>query len=255
MVKVCIDPGHGGTDRHNKGPTNYIEADGMLQLSKYLKEELEKNQIFNVVLTRNIDKTMNFAQRVDVARRHNADLLLSQHSNAGGGTGPEVFYSLRQPDNRAFAQALSYAIAEATGKRDRGAKTRESSTRPGYDYYTLIYTAVARYIPHVFIVENLFHDNAEEEKILKSEQGLRTIAKAQATVIRQFFGVEETQDPVHELEELLNRMGGLTVFAARLKNEVDDEYIKARLNMVVIYASQVEVRLSEIVDLMKKRSG
>jgi len=35
--KVEIDPGHGGKDRANRGPTGYIEADGVLQMSMLLE--------------------------------------------------------------------------------------------------------------------------------------------------------------------------------------------------------------------------
>jgi N-acetylmuramoyl-L-alanine amidase len=32
--KGAIDPGHGGHDRCNRGPSGYVEADGVLKISK-----------------------------------------------------------------------------------------------------------------------------------------------------------------------------------------------------------------------------
>jgi N-acetylmuramoyl-L-alanine amidase len=107
MIKVCIDAGHGGTDRFNTGKAGYVEADGMLALSYHLKRELLQTGYFDVAMTRTRDEYMSLTERAQITAGSKCDVLLSQHSNAGGGYGAEVFYSLRQPQNKDFAYKLS----------------------------------------------------------------------------------------------------------------------------------------------------
>ena len=186
-IKICIDAGHGGRDRANRGFSGeYIEADGMLALSKYLRDELVARG-FLVKLTRESDKTLGLRERARIAHEFGADLFISQHSNAGGGHGVEVFYSVDQPENRELASEMSRSIASALNVHNRGAKTKESTKHLGEDFFAVIDEAEDLKIPHVLLIENLFHDNAKEEKILLNDKKLRKIAQVQAEVIIDFF--------------------------------------------------------------------
>ena len=40
MKRIVIDAGHGGSDRANRGPTGYVEADGVLDISLKLRKIL-----------------------------------------------------------------------------------------------------------------------------------------------------------------------------------------------------------------------
>jgi N-acetylmuramoyl-L-alanine amidase len=197
MIKVCIDPGHGGQDRNNRGPSGYIEADGVLKISRFLKEELEASGQFTVILTRDGDATLSLTQRGRLAASNKVDLFISQHTNAGPATagGTEVFYSVDLPGDREFAERLSMAVASVLGIKNRGAKVRESTTYRGEDYYTVIDTAQDGGVPHVLLIESAFHSNPEEEKLLLNDEVLRKIAKAQAEVIYDFFDITKGENP------------------------------------------------------------
>ncbi|TDT63436.1 N-acetylmuramoyl-L-alanine amidase [Fonticella tunisiensis] len=195
MFKVCIDPGHGGSDRSNRGPSCYVEADGVLAISKYLKEELESTGQFQAILTRDRDKTLTLTERGRIAARNKVDLFISQHTNAGpkGAGGTEVYYSVDIPGDRELAAKLSAAVAQVLGIQDRGAKTSESTRYPGEDYYTVIDKAQDGGVPHVLLIESAFHSNPDEERLLLQDENLRKIAQAQAKVICEFFGVQYSQ--------------------------------------------------------------
>lgn len=47
-IKVAIRAGHGGADRSNVGPYDYVEADGNLMFALFLEEFLEKDNRFEV---------------------------------------------------------------------------------------------------------------------------------------------------------------------------------------------------------------
>lgn len=195
MYKITIDPGHGGTDRANRGPTGYVEADGVLAISKYLKAELLKTGQFEVQLTRETDATVALAARATVAVNMKADLFISEHTNASGKVpnttvrGCEVYESVDLADE-SLAGKLAVAVAAALGIPSLGAKSRESVNYPGEDYYTVVDVAQDGGVPHVLLCESAFHDNALDEALLKVDANLKKIAVAQAKVICDFFKVQ-----------------------------------------------------------------
>ena len=192
MFKIVIDPGHGGTERSNVGPTGYVEADAALKISKYLKAFLEAEyKDVLVYLTRTTDTTVSLTARGRCAAAYKADLFISEHSNAGGGTGVEALYSVDIPADKALAAELSKSIADLFGVKDRGAKSRESTAEAGEDYYTVIDAAQDGGVKHIVLIENLFHDNAKEEAILKDDNNLLKIAQTQGAVIGKYFRLEK----------------------------------------------------------------
>jgi N-acetylmuramoyl-L-alanine amidase len=205
MIKICIDPGHGGSDRANKGPTGYVEADGNLAAARYLKEELETTGAFSVRLTRAFDETVGLRFRADIGYSIGADLFLSIHSNAHNGVakGPECFYSVDLPGDKVLAAKMTASIAKLFNTTDRGAKVRAADpARPGQsgatktnpeDFYAVIDQAQDRGIPHVLLIETLFHDNPVEEAILKEPRNLKLIARALAIVICEHYNVKYGQ--------------------------------------------------------------
>jgi len=194
MYKIMIDPGHGGKDKSNTGPTGYIEADGVLDISLKLRDELLKTGAFQVKLTRESDVYIEVRERGRMAALWGADLFVSEHTNASGipnntsVRGTEVYSSVDLQDD-ALAAEMSKAIAEAIGTKNRGAKKRESTIYPDEDYYGVIDAAVDGGVLHVLLVENAFHDNRKDEDLLKDPDKRLAIAKAQANVISEFFGV------------------------------------------------------------------
>ena len=190
-IRVVIDPGHGGEDRWNRGPTSYIEADGVLRIAKFLKEELENTGHFEVKLTREHDGTLSRKQRAQIARDFKADLFISEHTNAFNGTakGTEVFYSVKRPQDLALATKMSRAIAGHFQTNNRGAKTRAASS--GEDYYGILYFGSLYHIPSILLVESLFHDHIKEEQILLQDHNLRNLAKVQGEVIKTYYGIKD----------------------------------------------------------------
>lgn len=186
--KVMIDPGH-APGNVNRGPTGYYEYQGAWKLSNYLKKELTKRGV-QADLTRTENQDPTLAQRGSKAK--NYDLFISEHSNAFNGKvrGVEVFYSLRRPGDKVHAETLSKAISTLMNNPTRGAKTKQYPNKPGVDYYGVIRAAASVGCPHIFLVENGFHDNPQDEAWLKSNQNLRALAKVQTDIICSILGVK-----------------------------------------------------------------
>ncbi len=189
--KVMIDPGH-APGNVNRGPTVYYEYQGMWKLSNYLRQALVSRGV-QADLTRTQNQDPSLAARGAKAKGY--DMFISEHSNAwkGDARGVEVYYSLKRSGDRKHAQALSKAASGIMGNPNRGAKTRQYPNKPGVDYYGVIRSAVATGCKHVFLIENGFHDNRQDEAWLKKDQNLRALAEVQAKTICNILGVQATK--------------------------------------------------------------
>ncbi len=92
---VAIDAGHGGEDPGAIGYRRLQEADITLAIAKKLKAQLDIMPGVSAVLTRAGDYFIPLRNRVDLARRYQADLLISIHCNASRdreATGTEIYF-------------------------------------------------------------------------------------------------------------------------------------------------------------------
>jgi N-acetylmuramoyl-L-alanine amidase len=199
VVKIFLDPGHGGQDRNNKGPTGYVEADAMLILCKKIKKELmaasdaSKDVKLEVKLSRETDVTIGVRERALMAAQWGAFIAISEHSNATGksiNTNTDEVHVYESVDllDEIFARDMAVAIGNVLGVKGKNLSW-ESEKYPGEDYLGFIDAAQDAGIPHVLLVENSFHDNPIIEAKLKREEVLDTIAKAQAAAICKKVGV------------------------------------------------------------------
>ena len=90
MIKVFIDPGHGGSDWGASG-NGLKEKDLTLAIARKIQFYLLKYKDVEVKLSRTKDMTLSLKQRTDMANKWGADFLYSVHINAGGGEGYEDF--------------------------------------------------------------------------------------------------------------------------------------------------------------------
>lgn len=81
-IIVTIDPGHGGEDPGALGPGRVREKDIVLAISKELQTLVNNKKGFSARLTRTGDYYIGLRKRTSIARKHNADLLVSVHADA-----------------------------------------------------------------------------------------------------------------------------------------------------------------------------
>jgi N-acetylmuramoyl-L-alanine amidase len=79
---IVIDPGHGGKDPGAMGQGVH-EKDLTLAAARALKRRLERDGRYVVVMTRSSDVFVPLEERVEIARRADADLFISLHADAG----------------------------------------------------------------------------------------------------------------------------------------------------------------------------
>ena len=79
---IVIDPGHGGRDPGAIGDNGTQEKEITLDVAIKLKKRLSALHGFNVLLTRETDRTLSLAERVDFAKANSADIFISIHVNS-----------------------------------------------------------------------------------------------------------------------------------------------------------------------------
>lgn len=92
--RVVIDPGHGGTDPGALGRTGVTEKQLTLQLSQAVASRLRASG-YEVLLTREDDRTVSLQERTDFANDVHADLFISIHINSARNRrlrGFETYY-------------------------------------------------------------------------------------------------------------------------------------------------------------------
>ena len=81
-ITIAVDPGHGGEDPGAIGRRGTREKNVVLAISRRLKRMLDADRNVRVMLTRNDDFYVPLADRVQKARRVEADLFVSIHADA-----------------------------------------------------------------------------------------------------------------------------------------------------------------------------
>ena len=84
-VIVIIDPGHGGHDPGAIGNNQGLkEKNVVLAIAKTLQQELNQSSGIKAILTRNTDEYIALRERLEIARKYDADLFISIHADAFG---------------------------------------------------------------------------------------------------------------------------------------------------------------------------
>ena len=214
---VCLDAGHYG--KYNRSPAvkSYYESDMAWKLHLLLKGELESYDIEVMTTRKNKDKDLGLNARGRASE--DSDLLLSLHSNAvGSGINESVdyvaVYHLYEDAgtdvddmSKELAQLIAPVIADTMGVK-QGAKvlTRRGSgdhNRDGVlndNYYSVLNGCRLVGTPGL-ILEHSFHTNTQATKWLLDDANLKKLAKAEAAVVADYFGMTEQKAPEKEKTE------------------------------------------------------
>lgn len=178
--KVAIDVGHGPGDPGGVGPTGLAEEEAAYRLAARLAGELRARGAEPVML-RSPDENPSAAERVDRAKKSNADALLSLHLNShedASAEGSSSYYfgrlgSVSVP-GKALAELIQEELSDWTGVRD-------GRTHP-------MSFPLLRETPMPAVqVEPCFITNPKEERLLAEEPFQAEVARALVRALERFF--------------------------------------------------------------------
>ncbi|AYF84875.1 N-acetylmuramoyl-L-alanine amidase [Bacillus thuringiensis] len=127
MIKIFIDPGHGGKDS-GASSNNLVEKNWTLEVSKLINQNL-RNYNCDVKMSRVSDVYVELSERARQANLWNANIFISIHVNAGGGTGFESYRYLKTDDETLQMHTIVHQNImkqiSVYEMKDRGMKTAD----------------------------------------------------------------------------------------------------------------------------------
>ena len=180
---VIIDAGHGGVDSGARG-SDMLEKDYNLLISKYMYDRFRELGV-PVYLTRDSDVTLEPKNRTNrilsfFGNDPNA-IVISNHLNAGGGTGAEVIYALRNDSK--LANSILNNIGN-TGQSTRRVFQRRLPFDSTKDYYYIL-RDTGKTEP--LIVEYGFIDNDKDLTFLKDNY--KNLAEAVIKAVLEYKNI------------------------------------------------------------------
>lgn len=183
MGKICFIVGHGESKNGGYDPGavsgGYHEFKIAREIAKYAQAYYNANYNEECDLM-NYDGKLYLTERIEAVNKSNYDFIAEFHLNAGGGTGTECYYSNGDLTGKKHAIAISTAIAEALGIKNRGDKVKLNSS--GKDYFGIIRQTK----PTAVLIETAFidtvSDRSEIDTVAEQKECGIAIAKAIAKV-------------------------------------------------------------------------
>ncbi len=180
--KVIVDAGHGGSDSGATG-NGLREKDLTLKIAQKINQNLLNNYVVQTKMTRTSDVYISLNQRTNMANSWGANLFLSVHINAAGGSGYEDYIH----DKNATSEDIKVQnevnkeiskVLEEYGKNNRGKKKA--------NFHVLRESKMAS-----ILLEILFIDNESDAALLKNEEFLNDISEAISTGVANALALPE----------------------------------------------------------------
>lgn len=190
---VCIDPGHGPGTVNGSPDGTYKERECAWDMGQRITALLEAAGV-SVIITRTEDTKPSLTQRAMVSNNMGADLFVSLHSNATGGSG------WSNPSGLLIYTSQAEEIAERNkAARAILAKMEEAGVNLfggglAHNGYTVLTATTA---PAV-LIEYGFHTNQGDVALLKDTAYRDKLAKATVWGILDYLGVSEAEEDKEE---------------------------------------------------------
>lgn len=190
MVKIFIDPGHGGSDAGAVG-NGLQEKDITLSIARQIRSFLlNEYEGVQIRMSRDNDSTVSLSARTNAANNWNADFYLSIHVNAGGGTGFESFiYPGVGTPTITYQNGIHKEVINETGFNDRGKKNA--------NFHVLRET-----IMPALLTESGFIDTVADANQLKDSIFITKIARGHVQGLERAFSLQKkkSQSPIYRVQ-------------------------------------------------------
>lgn len=230
-IVIAVDAGHGGEDPGARGRSGIYEKTVALAMAKRLADLINAEPGMKAVLTRSGDYYLGLRQRVEIARKHDADLFVSVHANAFRNPelrGSAVYVLSNRGASSEHARWLAQKenAADLVGGIEISAKdgdlasvlidlSQSATMEASFDVGSRILRSMGQVnrlqkasvqqagfmvlkapdIPSV-LVETAFITNAEEERMLKDPRHQDQFARSMLKGIKGYFEAYRPQQQV-----------------------------------------------------------
>jgi N-acetylmuramoyl-L-alanine amidase len=219
--KIALDPGHGGDSLGTRAPLGLVEKELTLDIAQRVRKLLEADS-FEVVMTREQDRSVSLEDRGLAANRDGADIFVSIHLNwienrkargvetyyLGATNDPyltrlaaaenresgysmadmrglldRIYADVRQEKSRTLAEVVQASLFRSLGKVNPGLENRGVKAAP---FIVLLSTEMPAILAEVSCLSN-----EEEAALLTKPLYRQYIAEALAAGIRSYADAVE----------------------------------------------------------------
>ena len=189
MVKIFIDPGHGGADPGAIG-NGLQEKNVVLDISKRIEQKLQAYKNVEIMQTRTDDTFISLGERTNRANKWGADCFLSIHLNSATsdlarGFETYVYNGSISPATIAYQNLIHEEVLKKIGKTissDRGKKKAN-------------FAVLRESHMKACLGENLFVSNSSDANLLKQDSFLDMLSQGYVNGLERFFGLERIIRP------------------------------------------------------------
>ncbi len=222
--RIVVDAGHGGVDS-GAVSGNLQEKDFNLQAANYMYNRFKELGV-PVTITRDTDKTLSRAERLNTMRSLGTDpnvIVLSNHINAGGGEGAEIVYPLRSSST--LAKNILDEIG-ARGQIKRKIYQRVLPENPSKDYYYIM-----RETPNTtaLLIEYGFIDNPKDQ--VKLNNNLLNYVEGVVKAVSEYIGIPYIMPGSNVEGDTYTVQRGDTLYSIALKYNTTVNAIKSLNNL------------------------
>lgn len=220
MIKIFIDPGHGGADP-GASANGLKEKDLTLKIATKIANQLIAYNNVTTKLSRTTDKTVSLNDRTKMANNWQADYLLSIHINAGGGTGYEdyIYNGLTNSNTKKIRDTIHNEISKQIATiGNRGKKTA--------NFHMLRESNMP-----AMLSENLFIDNKLDAALLATNTFLEKISLGHTNgIVKAFQLTKSTSAKPTKIKPTIKSNTFYRVVAGSYneKNNADDQAKKLK---------------------------
>lgn len=187
---VCLDPGHGPDTVNGSPDGSYKEREFAWDMYTRIRPLLERHGV-NVICTRTEDTKPSLTARCEVSNKAGADLFVSLHSNADGGSGWGAARGLLVYTSSGPMTAKRNVAATAIVNRAHEAGVRLHGSGVAHQ---IEYTVLAKTDAPAVLIEYGFHTNQEDIGLLKDISYRDKLAEATAKGVCDFLGIDWTAE-------------------------------------------------------------
>lgn len=187
---VCLDPGHGPDTVNGSPDGSYKEREFAWDMYTRIRPLLERHGV-NVICTRAEDTKPSLTARCEVSNRAGADLFVSLHSNAEGGSGWGTARGLLVYTSSGPMTAKRNVAATAIVNRAHEAGVLLHGSGVAHQ---IEYTVLAKTDAPAVLIEYGFHTNQEDIGLLKDISYRDKLAEATAKGVCDFLGIDWTAE-------------------------------------------------------------
>lgn len=187
---VCLDPGHGPDTVNGSPDGSYKEREFAWDMYTRIRPLLERHGV-NVICTRTEDTKPSLTARCEVSNKAGADLFVSLHSNADGGSGWGTARGLLVYTSSGPMTAKRNVAATAIVNRAHEAGVRLHGSGVAHQ---IEYTVLEKTDAPAVLIEYGFHTNQEDIGLLKDISYRDKLAEATAKGVCDFLGIDWTAE-------------------------------------------------------------